>query len=47
MMHTVNAVQAALPFLEKSNSASIVIISSVSGLEVDFTAAPMAPSRRR
>jgi 3-oxoacyl-[acyl-carrier protein] reductase len=38
MMHTVNAVQAALPFLEKSNSASIVLISSVSGFEVDFAA---------
>ncbi len=38
MMHTVNAVQAALPFLEKSKSASITIISSVSGFEVDFAA---------
>jgi NAD(P)-dependent dehydrogenase (short-subunit alcohol dehydrogenase family) len=38
MMHTVNAVAAALPFLEKSKSASIVIVSSVSGFEVDFAA---------
>jgi 3-oxoacyl-[acyl-carrier protein] reductase len=38
MMHTVNAVAAAVPFLEKSNSASIVLISSVSGFEVDFAA---------
>ena len=38
MMHTVNAVEAALPFLEKSACASIVIISSVSGFEVDFAA---------
>src|ERR1051326_1618410 len=30
MMHTVNAVQAAVPFLEKSSSGSIVLISSVS-----------------
>ncbi len=37
MMHTVNAVNAALPYLEKSNHPSIVIISSVSGREVDFT----------
>jgi 3-oxoacyl-[acyl-carrier protein] reductase len=37
MMHTVHAVNAALPFLEKSNHPSIVIISSVSGREVDFT----------
>jgi NAD(P)-dependent dehydrogenase (short-subunit alcohol dehydrogenase family) len=38
MMHTVNAVAAALPYLEKSKSASITIISSVSGFEVDFAA---------
>jgi 3-oxoacyl-[acyl-carrier protein] reductase len=37
MMHTVNAVTAALPFLEKSSHPSIVIVSSVSGREVDFT----------
>jgi 3-oxoacyl-[acyl-carrier protein] reductase len=38
MMHSVNAVAAALPFLEKSTSGSIVLISSVSGFEVDFAA---------
>lgn len=38
MMHTVNAVAAALPYLEKSKAASIAIISSVSGFEVDFAA---------
>lgn len=38
MMHSVNAVQAAVPFLEKSDCASIVLISSVSGFEVDFAA---------
>ncbi len=37
MMHAVNAVNAALPFLEKSKHPSIVIISSVSGREIDFT----------
>jgi 3-oxoacyl-[acyl-carrier protein] reductase len=37
MMHTVHAVNASLPFLEKSKHPSIVIISSVSGREVDFT----------
>ncbi|MBV8330003.1 MAG: SDR family oxidoreductase [Verrucomicrobia bacterium] len=37
MMHTVLSVNAALPFLEKSKHPSIVIISSVSGREVDFT----------
>ena len=38
MMHTVNAVAASVPFLEKSTAASIVLISSVSGFEVDFAA---------
>ena len=38
MMHSVNAVAAAVPYLEKSSSASIVLISSVSGFEVDFAA---------
>ena len=38
MMHTVNSVAAGLPFLEKSGSASIVIVSSVSGFEIDFAA---------
>lgn len=38
MMHTVNAVAAARPWLERSDAASIVIISSVSGIEVDFVA---------
>jgi 3-oxoacyl-[acyl-carrier protein] reductase len=37
MMHTVNAATAALPYLEKSEHPSIVIVSSVSGREVDFT----------
>jgi 3-oxoacyl-[acyl-carrier protein] reductase len=40
MMGTVTAVNAAMPFLEKSNAASIVVISSVSGREVDFAAGP-------
>ena len=38
MMHTVNSVAAALPYLEKSSAASIVVVSSVSGFEVDFAA---------
>lgn len=37
MLHTVRAVNAALPHLEKSKAPSIVIVSSVSGREVDFT----------
>jgi NAD(P)-dependent dehydrogenase (short-subunit alcohol dehydrogenase family) len=38
MMHTVNSIGAAEPYLEKSKSASIIIVSSVSGFEVDFAA---------
>jgi 3-oxoacyl-[acyl-carrier protein] reductase len=37
MMHTVRAVNAAMPHLEKSKAASIVAVSSVSGREIDFT----------
>jgi 3-oxoacyl-[acyl-carrier protein] reductase len=39
MMHTVRVVDAAMPYLERSRSASIVVVSSVSGREVDFAAA--------
>ena len=38
MMHTVHAVASALPYLEKSKTPSIVVVSSVSGFEVDFAA---------
>jgi len=38
MMHTVHSVQAAVPFLERSQAAAIVVISSVSGFEIDFAA---------
>jgi len=37
MMHSVRLVNAALPWLERSPSASITLISSVSGREADFT----------
>jgi NAD(P)-dependent dehydrogenase (short-subunit alcohol dehydrogenase family) len=37
MLHSVRTVEAALPFIEKSDAGSIVVISSVSGLEFDFT----------
>jgi NAD(P)-dependent dehydrogenase (short-subunit alcohol dehydrogenase family) len=40
MMGTVAMVQAAMPYLERSDAASITIISSVSGREVDFAAGP-------
>jgi len=38
MMHSVNAVAAAVPHLERAGAGSIVLISSVSGFEVDFAA---------
>lgn len=37
MMHCVRMVNAAMPWLEASNAASITLISSVSGREIDFT----------
>jgi 3-oxoacyl-[acyl-carrier protein] reductase len=40
MMGTVRLVNAAMPFLEKSDHASIVTISSVSGREIDFASGP-------
>jgi NAD(P)-dependent dehydrogenase (short-subunit alcohol dehydrogenase family) len=40
LMGSVGMVEAAMPYLEKSDAASIVIISSVSGREVDFAAGP-------
>ena len=40
MMGTVGVIQAAMPYLERSQAASIVTISSVSGREVDFAAGP-------
>ena len=40
MMHTVHTVEAAMPHLEQSSAGSIVIISSVSGREIDFAAGP-------
>ncbi len=40
LMHTVRMVEAAMPFLEVSEHASIVTVSSVSGREVDFASGP-------
>jgi 3-oxoacyl-[acyl-carrier protein] reductase len=40
MMSTVCLVKAAMPYLERSDAASIVTIASVSGREVDFAAGP-------
>ena len=38
IMHTVRTVEAAMPHLERSDAGSIVIVSSVSGREIDFFA---------
>ena len=40
MMGTVGLIRAAMPYLERSDAASIVTISSVSGREIDFAAGP-------
>lgn len=40
VLHAVRLVEAALPHLERSDAASIVTISSVSGREIDFAAGP-------
>jgi NAD(P)-dependent dehydrogenase (short-subunit alcohol dehydrogenase family) len=40
MLGAVRLVEAAMPFLEKSDVASITFISSVSGREIDFAAGP-------
>jgi 3-oxoacyl-[acyl-carrier protein] reductase len=40
LMGTVRVVNAAMPFLEKSSAAAVVVIASVSGREVDFAAGP-------
>jgi 3-oxoacyl-[acyl-carrier protein] reductase len=40
LMGAVRLVDAAMPYLEASKAASIIIISSVSGREVDFAAGP-------
>lgn len=40
MIGTVGLVEAAMPYLEASDAAAIVTISSVSGREVDFAAGP-------
>jgi len=37
LMHSIRAVNAAMPFLEASKAGSITLISSVSGREIDFT----------
>jgi NAD(P)-dependent dehydrogenase (short-subunit alcohol dehydrogenase family) len=38
MMHSVRLVEAAMPYLEQSDAASITLISSVSAYDIDFAA---------
>src|SRR6188472_2213270 len=45
LMHTVRLVRAALPHLERSNAASIIAISSVSGRESDFASGPYGTAK--
>ncbi|HVW35296.1 MAG TPA: SDR family oxidoreductase [Acidimicrobiia bacterium] len=40
LMHSVRVVEAAMPYLERSDAASITTISSVSGREIDVVAGP-------
>jgi 3-oxoacyl-[acyl-carrier protein] reductase len=40
LMHSVRTVEAAMPYLERSDAASITTISSVSGREIDIAAGP-------
>jgi 3-oxoacyl-[acyl-carrier protein] reductase len=45
VMHTVRLVRAAMPYLESSDSASIIAISSVSGRESDFASGPYGSAK--
>jgi NAD(P)-dependent dehydrogenase (short-subunit alcohol dehydrogenase family) len=39
LMHTVRLVNAAMPHLERSQAGAVIVVSSVSGREIDFAAA--------
>jgi NAD(P)-dependent dehydrogenase (short-subunit alcohol dehydrogenase family) len=45
LMHTVRLVRAAMPYLEQSDAASIIAISSVSGRESDFASGPYGTAK--
>jgi NAD(P)-dependent dehydrogenase (short-subunit alcohol dehydrogenase family) len=45
LMHTVRLVRAAMPHLERSEGASIIAISSVSGRESDFASGPYGTAK--
>ena len=45
LMHTVRTCTTSIPYLEQSDSASIVNISSVSGREADFAGGPYGTAK--
>ena len=45
LMHTVRLVRAAMPYLQRSDAASIIAISSVSGRESDFVSGPYGTAK--
>ena len=45
LMHTVRLVRAAMPHLERSQNASVIAISSVSGRESDFASGPYGTAK--
>jgi len=45
LMHTVRLVKAAMPYLDRSDAASIIAISSVSGRESDFASGPYGTAK--
>ena len=45
VMHTVRLIRAAMPHLERSDAASIIAISSVSGRESDFASGPYGTAK--
>jgi 3-oxoacyl-[acyl-carrier protein] reductase len=45
LMHTVRLAKAAMPYLERSESPSIIAISSVSGRESDFASGPYGTAK--
>jgi 3-oxoacyl-[acyl-carrier protein] reductase len=45
LMHTVRLVRASMPHLERSDAASIIAISSVSGRESDFASGPYGTAK--
>jgi NAD(P)-dependent dehydrogenase (short-subunit alcohol dehydrogenase family) len=45
LMHTVRLVRAATPHLERSDAASVIAISSVSGRESDFASGPYGTAK--